>query len=78
MWYEQVAFIPGPLGRRDLGPGYVQHDDMEGESSGSGSKIKALKEAVYTEVLLFNCLTTIFNTWCRSFYCWRNPYMFIS
>ncbi|CAN0018201.1 unnamed protein product, partial [Choristocarpus tenellus] len=43
----QVALIPGPRGRSELGPGH-----MEGGEAGSrGSvKIKALKEAVATEV----------------------------
>lgn len=52
----QVAFIPGPRGRRDLGPGYAGGSKQatasearkgDGEST---KKISALKEAVYTEV----------------------------
>lgn len=51
----QLAFIPGPGGRGDLGPGYVSPDAKEKEergnsSSSSSAKIGALKAAVYSEV----------------------------
>lgn len=45
----QLAFIPGPGGRRDLGPGFSSGGESD-EGGSSGAKIGALKEAVYTEV----------------------------
>ena len=47
----QLAFIPGPGGRRDLGPGHVSAGAKEKEGSGNSSaKIGALRAAVYSEV----------------------------
>ncbi|CAM9290601.1 unnamed protein product, partial [Discosporangium mesarthrocarpum] len=53
----QMALIPGPRGRSDLGPGYVaptgeQEEGRKWEGWGD-SKIKALKEAVSTEAGVF-------------------------
>ncbi|CAM9598948.1 unnamed protein product, partial [Ectocarpus sp. 13 AM-2016] len=46
----QVAFIPGPGGRRDLGPGFSNTVGEGEDGKGGGcAKIVALKEAVYTE-----------------------------
>lgn len=49
----QVAFIPGPKGRRDIESARNgKQDAREGEEDGEGDsrKIKALKGSVYTEV----------------------------
>ncbi|CAM9133566.1 unnamed protein product, partial [Hapterophycus canaliculatus] len=48
----QVAFIPGPVGRRDLGPGFSNGGESE-DGGGVKAKIAALKEAVYTEADAF-------------------------
>ncbi|CAM9250646.1 unnamed protein product [Scytosiphon promiscuus] len=48
----QVAFIPGPGGRRDLGPGFSRDSDSEDGRNGK-AKIAALKDAVYTEAGAF-------------------------
>ncbi|CAM9458952.1 unnamed protein product, partial [Pylaiella littoralis] len=52
----QLAFIPGPRGRRDLGPGFCSGTEKVdgGSSSSSSAKIGALKEAVYTKAGAFS------------------------